>query len=60
MIGKQRRNEIRNKSRLIEELRTAEFDQVVVWDDVTSGQEVTNYIRRNSAMKHSIIIVSYR
>lgn len=60
MIGKQRKNEITSKSALLEEIKSADFDKVQVWNELTSGQEVTNYMRRNNGMTHGVIVISYR
>ena len=60
MIGKSRSREITRKSELMEELRRAEFDRVKVFEQISSAQEVENYIRQNRQWHHSIIIVSHR
>ena len=60
MIGKSKPREITRKSELLEELRKAEFDRVRVFDEVTSAQEVENYIRQSRQWHHSVIVVSHR
>jgi hypothetical protein len=58
MIGKQRKPEITRMSQLQEELRNTSFDKLKVLENVTSAQEIDNYLRQNRQLTHDVIVVS--
>jgi hypothetical protein len=60
MIGRQRKPEITRMSQLQEELRSASFDKLKIFESVSSGQAIDNYIRQNRQLVHDVIIVSSR
>jgi len=59
MIGKQRKPEITRMSQLLDELRSASFDKLKVFEGV-NAREVETYLRQNSQMVHDVVILSSR